>query len=226
MEYTGTANVWSDPLSSWGGGGVDWTANTNWAHTTEGTSTASLTTSWVDYEIEGLTLQTGTTQVNFAIIIAHDTVGYTNGMNIDVADVQVTPTAVNGSFERRSFQQDLQDSFPFYQKTFNYATAPAQNTGTQQGVATGAGVNTADMGGFVTWNLPHPLFTVPASVTTYNPNAANANMRVIDGPSVGSDVTINSTLLGQSRITFLQPTITAGVLDGTLGVHADAEIDI
>jgi hypothetical protein len=90
------------------------------------------------------------------------------------------------------FEEELARCMRYYQKSFNYATAPAQNVGT--------GFGTVAMGSQVTSTAPI-TFTFPlevalrtaATVTTYNPSAANAQVRNNTDGADDSSTTISST---------------------------------
>lgn len=79
-------------------------------------------------------------------------------------------------FDRLGFGEDLARCERFYQKSFPYATAPAQNAGVTGGfnVALGTGV-TGTNGGQIPFR-PR-MYQTPGTVTTYNPSATNANVR-------------------------------------------------
>jgi len=76
----------------------------------------------------------------------------------------------------RSFQEELALCIRYYQKSFPYATAPAQNAGDA-----GADVLLAPFTGTTQVSIPvtfqSRMRVAPTSVTTYNPGAANAQAR-------------------------------------------------
>lgn len=80
----------------------------------------------------------------------------------------VTPT------EKIGFALEYARCRRYYQKSFAYATAPAQNAGTAGAVSLYSHVAAATFGGSVFLNPP--MRTAP-TITTFNPSAANANWR-------------------------------------------------
>ena len=125
------------------------------------------------------------------------------------------------------FEEELARCQRYYQKSFNYATAPAQNAGSITGEATWP----ATAAGAVVGNSPAFPFMVPlrvpaalATVTTYNRSAANIQARNITD---GADLTGTSMIqLGEKSFYFTY-TGTAGTAVGEiLVVHwsADAEL--
>ena len=85
------------------------------------------------------------------------------------------------------YQQEYENLLRFYQKSFAYATAPAQNWigAGSGGIADSITIpGSSATGAFnfagVQWHLNPPMRIAPA-VTTYNPRAANANATQMDG---------------------------------------------
>ncbi len=113
--------------------------------------------------------------------------------NFTVDDVQLeaqlsvgtwTPT----NFDRIPFDRQLQACQRHYAKTFNYATAPAQNVG----VADTGALNQLSLGAArnqVYWEYPVRLRVGPTgtNITTYNPGATNANWRDV---TAGADLAV------------------------------------
>lgn len=88
------------------------------------------------------------------------------------------------------FDVDLLRAMRYYQKSFAYATTPAQNTGVRAGAFFWPGTTTnptAQTSPSLTFSVP---FRVAPTMTLYNPNAANAQARNIsrslDGASSGA----------------------------------------
>ena len=99
-------------------------------------------------------------------------------MNVDLDWVQLNAGSVALPFQPKSFEDELRACMRYFQKSFNYDTAPAQNagsvTGESRAVSIVAGANAV--------RIRHP-FLVPLrtnpTMTTYNPQAANAEIRDI-----------------------------------------------
>lgn len=97
--------------------------------------------------------------------------------SIDIAQVQLEIGANAGPYQKRSFAEEKRDCMRYFQKSFPYATAVAQNVGNNVGslswivILAGAVVTPAQG-----VRLPVPMRTVP-TVVFYNPFAANAFAR-------------------------------------------------
>lgn len=109
------------------------------------------------------------------------------------ADLRLTPgvaTGINTTppiVETRPFGIEEILCKRFFQKSFQYATAPAQNAG-RPGVETATSSGTASaLAVNIRVRLPVRMFGSP-SVTTYNPAAANNNLRNI---TAGSDLAVS-----------------------------------
>ena len=96
----------------------------------------------------------------------------TSGATLFITGLQIEKGSTATQFDYRSFGAELQLCQRYFCKTFPYATAPAQN------------IDTAGSIGFISyaanlydamWRFPVEMRTAPSAVTTYSPNAANAN---------------------------------------------------
>lgn len=90
------------------------------------------------------------------------------------------------------FEEELARCQRYYQKSFNYATAPAQNAGTD-GAETVRAPYTGTTG--TGRNVPFKtrMRTTPGTVTLYNPSAANAQVRnATDAADDGSSAAVAS----------------------------------
>ena len=105
------------------------------------------------------------------------TAGAYDGLGVDDVQLEIVPAAtgyVASDFERLNFAEQLLLCQRHYQKTFNYAAAPASSTGTggilgQQVVAGATSI-------VLPYNNLVPMRVGP-SVATFNPNAAGIHMR-------------------------------------------------
>lgn len=89
-------------------------------------------------------------------------------------------------------EEELSRCKRYYQKSFPYATAPAQNatvTGSEWWVSPYTGTTAVS----VLVNLPVQLRTTSYTVTTYNPSAANAQARNATDVADDSGATISNT---------------------------------
>jgi hypothetical protein len=75
------------------------------------------------------------------------------------------------SFETEPFEVSLEKCQRYYSKSFEYATAPAQNTATNNGAEFSYNYNRTTLGIFA--RFPVRMRIAPTTFTTYNPSAAN-----------------------------------------------------
>lgn len=144
---------------------------------------------------------------------------------VQLADVQleIAGTATTFDILRRNLPFELGQCQRFYQKTFPYATAPAQNAGT-----TGVVSRVIDFSGStkysLTWNFITRMRGTPA-IVTFNPSAANSFMRdMTAGADVGTGITPAFT---NDLSSLLQLTAAATPAVGAaLGIHATADAEI
>ncbi|MBY0525600.1 MAG: hypothetical protein K2R98_19500 [Gemmataceae bacterium] len=110
-----------------------------------------------------------------------------NDFRLALVQLEVGDTAT--SFEPRSFQEELAMCQRYYQKTFPYATAPAQNAGVTGALSLTTSSGTAANNG-LSWQLGVPMRATPA-ITTYNPSAAAASWRDTTGGNNRNATTID-----------------------------------
>ncbi len=121
------------------------------------------------------------------------------------------------------FDDELLRCLRYYQKSFLYATAPAQNAGSNTGeqifpqtVAASTSFNT------VTVPLL-PMRGVP-TITFYNPNAANAQVR---NRNTNTDCTLTTAYNNTEKLFTIQATTPGGSATAqTLAVHWGAEAEL
>jgi hypothetical protein len=118
----------------------------------------------------------------------------------------------------------------YYQKSFNYATAPAQSAGftSNTGVFIYTALRAGALSQYVQAPLPGGRMRVASGgpggvLTTYNPSAANANVRDTTG---SVDGTVSSAQLSESFISLQLTGNAATAVGNTMGIHwtADAEL--
>lgn len=115
------------------------------------------------------------------------TAGAADDFTIDDVQLEVGPAAT--AFERLPFDVELQRCMRHYEKSFPYATAPAQNTG-----LAGVFIAVQAAGASTSQQSVGPTFRVPKraspTVTLYNPSAANAQFRNVP---IGVDCSSSGT---------------------------------
>lgn len=160
---------------------------------------------------------------NFVAAAGQTNLVTTLGATLSITDVQVELGSVPTPFETYPLPILLALCQRYYEKSFLFATTPAQNTGT----GTGEYCFTAAVAGAATERAPSVPFKVTKraapSITLFNPSAANGQVR---DTTAGADCSV-ANASGVSDAGFLLScTGAAGTLVGNrLGVHWVAEAD-
>jgi hypothetical protein len=133
--------------------------------------------------------------------------------NYIVGDLQVEIGSVATVFEQRPIQLELLLCLRYYEKSFPYATAPAQNAGVNGtsfcfARATGAVASAAFI--YIAYKVPKRA--AATSITTYNPSATNAQVR---DTAAGGDCSATTTIEPTENSFVVNATGNAGT---TLGV--------
>jgi hypothetical protein len=173
IEWTGTADTVTKDFV------LDWTNGTftagNFFTTTSTTITSTGSTALTANTLASISLAgtIGSSANNVAVMFWTDSTQAQN-VTLDLGKVQLEIGNAATSIALRPYATELHLCRRYYQKSFAYATAPAQNLG----VFTGALVNvaaTASAGSisFRVYLLPQMLAT--PTLTTYNTSAADAN---------------------------------------------------
>jgi hypothetical protein len=140
-------------------------------------------------------------------------------------DVQLEISNNQTAFDRRGFDEQLARCQKFYWKSFNYATAPAQNAGTNTGEILFMITRIAALAmTFGPYSLPTQMFAAP-SFTTFNPSVANAQVR---DATAAADM--SATVIGSQtsrKYFYIQATGNAGgTINGSALVHVTAESEL
>lgn len=188
-------------------------------------TTQAITTTLTQYSITS-TAATGATVTQAAIQFYFTPVG-TAGVDdsFSITDVQVEISPAATPFERLGFDQQLARCQKFYWKSFNYSVAPATNAGTNKGELVMMVTRLAALA--MTWGpqiLPVVMFSVP-TFTTYNPSAANAQIRDLTAAADMSATGVGSEQGTKSF--YIQGTGNAGGAIGNIAavqITAEAEL--
>jgi hypothetical protein len=216
MEWTSTADsISADPISSWGSEGTNPTLAANWAFINT-PAALSVTTSWADYTVENVPV--GATANNLALFIWSDDT--TNTQTTDKLQVGGYVTLKKGATAPAAFVAKYEDELKtckrYYHSTFPAGTAPAQNAG-----ITGALLSSMYVSGAGTYafhdNFPVIMRAVP-TITTYNPSAANAQIR---NTSASADYS-NTSPVASVRGVDINAT-TNGSTGNAIAVHYSAD---
>ena len=158
------------------------------------------------------------------VVFADATGGTTD--NISFAEFGLYLGEDDVDWQEPPFSVELAKCQAYYCKTFAYGTVPAQNAGANTGEAkliagkAGAVANA----GFIFWRFPVTMWKTPVTVTTYNPAAANAQVRDLTA-TVDHSATTAATQL-DSSVRFTSTGNASTAVGDEIGLHitADAEI--
>jgi len=114
LAWSSTADsVTSDVVSAWNGEGTDPTLNANWTY--ENTpANLNVTTSWVRYKIENVSVDTAGTN-NVAVFIWSDVADTTAGHILYITDVQLEPGDTANDYRREHIGTTLANCQRYYQ---------------------------------------------------------------------------------------------------------------
>jgi hypothetical protein len=222
LSWNGTADATTgDPISAWNGETTNPTLAANWSFVA--VAIVPVTTTW------GSRFAMPATAVpadcnNLAVFLWSDDKSIPSGGTDYFADVQLEVASAATAFERRDFPDELARCQRFYQKSFPYGTAPAQNAGNTGALMTCSQTTSATRGIWASAFFKRTMRGAP-SIAFYNPSAANALMRnVTDGADVSTAPTAQTTSDSGFMIT-----ANSGTTDNqgdVIAVHwsADAEI--
>jgi hypothetical protein len=181
------------------------------------TSSPTLTTSWARYTLSGTVAATAT---ELAALIYFAPVGTAGAADyIEVTGVQLEIGTVT-TFARfgSGIEGELAACQRYYTKSFNQATAPAQNTSIYEGAIFG-GPSSSNVNFIVPVQYPVTMRTAP-SITTYAPDAATANW----SNQAGAVPTVSILNIGDRNAGFRGTTSTAA--GGAHSIHYAASAEL
>lgn len=186
-------------------------------------SSVTLTTSWQRFSLT-TTAALPTTIKELLCLFQYTPVGTAGADdNFYITGVQIESGPVATPFEFRPFSTELGLCERYYEKSFPYATAPAQNAG-----AAGADLWSQSVGAAASSSLGRVGFQetkrVAPTVTLYNPSAANAQARNL---SVSADCSATAASNISDRGFHVGATSAGGSAAGNgnaLNWQADAEL--
>lgn len=223
LSWTGTADtVTSDVVLDWASasytaGGFFLAANLTVQAVGSITPTAGTWTS-----ITPITA-TVSASMNNLIVMFWTEAATAQNATLDIANVQIEQGNEDSAFEYLPRDTVASRCFRYYQKSFSLTTAPAQNTepatATRFTQCVGAAGGQA---GMTVWLRQMRNATI--TVTTYNPSAANAEMR---NNTTGTDCSATgATQTGDSRFSIITTTPAGSAVGNTLAIHWTAEASL
>jgi hypothetical protein len=121
----------------------------------------------------------------------------TSGATFYITGVQLEKGSTATSFDYRPYGTELQLAQRYYCKSFNQATASAQNAGLLGAIYFGQPVAASTTGTITGVRFPVSMRTAPSTITIYNPSAANGQIRAVSG-SDWSSTTIAGGATGEN----------------------------
>lgn len=188
----------------------------------DGSTTVVLTTDWQTFSVSAQ-IQANAQEV--MVMIATANFSGTGGATdyVEVTDVQLEIGGEPTDFDLRPEPVELALCQRYFQKTFPMGTAPAQNAGATGSIRTVSGVAGASNRYLSSgWFFPVRMRIAP-NVVTFNPQAANAQVR---DASIGADCSAVS-VNGEEGAVYVACTGNASTVAGsTLIVHMTASAEL
>lgn len=177
--FTGDT-ITSDIISAWGASTTKPTAIAG--VTLVDADSSSLVTTSASWVQKIYTFTVPADAVNVGVFICTDDSSYNAADKVAFSGFMVSTSAVATPFVSKPFGQDLAAAGRWYAKTFPYATAPAQNTGSDAGAlySISNAQETGDARAAAYWTFPTRMLKVP-TVLSYNPSAAASTWDEIGG---------------------------------------------
>lgn len=220
-------------VSAFGANGTDPTLGTNLAYIAPTTgialdnctavsngAAATLSSAWQRF---GAVFTVPTNAKNLVIMFwGNNQFAATNGFAL--AQVSVTDSLNIQDFAPTDLGTEFNKVQRYYCKTFNQDTNPAQNAGAGTGEFRYQAGTLGALGDFGWWQFPVRMRAAPATITTYNPAATNAQVRDI---TAAADCSATATSVATETGLMVTDTGNASTAVGNkLGIHitADAEL--
>ncbi len=143
---------------------------------------------------------------------------------LDLGNLQMEAGAEATAFDHLPRDMQLAACHRYYAKSFGLTTAPAQNTEPVTALRIPQVVGAATrMNGATVW-LPQTMRSAAMAITTYNPSAANAEVR---NNTTGADCTLTGvTQTGDRRFTISTTTPAGSAAGNALIVHWTADASL
>ncbi|MBI1275385.1 hypothetical protein GC177_05370 [bacterium] len=188
------------------------------------TQTAGLTTNWQRFRltwtldsISGKTM--GSNANDYLGLIFSGPSGST--FNLLLWGVQLERGPFATPFEGRQMATELGLCQRYFWKSFRASVTPAQNTGREGAIMLTATGTTTNLSVCAQVRLPVPMRALP-SITTYNPQASNANWRNV---GAGTDLAVIVDSNNLSEQSFVLYNNAASVDNALYSIHATANAE-
>jgi hypothetical protein len=229
LEWRNSAAPVNDPVATWNAQNTDPTLTANWFYAnTPWAGEQAQDAAWVQVKIENVTINSATE--NLGVFIWTDDDSFSSGDAIYVTGVQLEPGPVATTFLTPLWETDWLRCSAYFQKTFDYADAPA--TGINSGGVLCGPTNGIGAYG-LTWALRVPMqergVGNQPSLTYYSPVSANNTAYCLNKPgdhAGGSPSAIYNGLSESSPSVALAETATSVPdADDVVVIHATVEAE-
>ena len=221
VSWDGTADSPTrDIVSAWNVEGTNPTLVANWTYENSPTN-LSLTTSYATYSVSAA-VDTASAK-NIGVFIWSDVTDTTLGDFLYLTDVMFEKGSVATEFERVEDSVVIRQCEAEFQKSFELDTAPAQNIGGGTGDYNVAAIRAGAATNFIYVTLRTRMSTAP-SITTYNPAAANAEMR--DGTAAADCSSTTAANISQSGFRIDTTGNASTAVANRLSVHWSANAEM
>ncbi len=167
----------------------------------------------------------GTTWGNTYVQASVTAETYVGAGYVDIAQVQLCAGDVALPFQPKSFEEELRGCLRYFWKSFTYAVAPAQNSGSRLGsLGYRAQISSTTAGGSLAVYFPVKMRTNP-TITYFNPSAANAKWRNQSAGADSADAS-SSGSIGDNGFLILNAQVAGDTAGHVIDVHATAEAEL
>jgi hypothetical protein len=221
LKWTGAEDMTTaDPIADWqsAGDGTGPTPSGSWEKVMDtGQLTASAT--WTQYtaNVQGIDLSGHTNAKNFGLLLYVDSTDFALNDTVSFSGVQLEIASSSTDYQGTTFAEELARCQRYYNKTFDYLEAPADDTtldGTIMAYTNTLGNMT------LTWTYPQMMRVTP-TIVTYNPlNATVGNVTRL--PSSDIAWAPSQTQTGTRCLIY----ITGGGFNFAWALHADASAEL
>jgi hypothetical protein len=197
MAFTGTVDQLTDPFSdgAWGASGANptlpgtWTIEAIIGGTVQQIPT---TTSWQQYTLEAVEINTASTKNVALVIWVDDTDLVAAADKIYLANIHINEGSMLSPYVRPTFSSEYDACARYFQKSFALTQEPGTNKGLA-GALTSYQFSTYEELAGVQVSYRLPMFKSP-TVVFYNPSAANALWRnITDNSDEGAATKLHSS---------------------------------
>jgi hypothetical protein len=217
IEWQGTADDPSsmDLINDWKGPGVEPTVDASFTIASSiaaGGFTPSDT--WTEFKLENIPVTSSMN--NVGVLVWIDDQSWSAGAIVYLTGVTLSQGATAHVFAGPDEATELRRCEYFFESTFDPGDEPQQNLGNALGAAISI-TNHSTGESVLNWDFRTPKFKTP-TIVTYNPLAANALARNLEGG--GSDVAIATTRTSKRKTSF---ELAATGTNEIVAIHASAE---